>query len=398
MGGVKSMESSIPAYKGYYDPCEDPGKVIFGQGRVDCLPDEVNRIGPRALLITSEGIKTKTKLVERVSELLGSSLVGVYAESAFHTPRNSILKAAAMARDLKPDVIRLVLWQDIVDDSGFDRAFKLYKKNWQEDGGNDPKRPLLPQIGLPTTLISAEHTQGVGITDEKTRSKQVFSHNDLRSQVIILDPELSATTPPKLWFSTGIKALEHAIAKLSALERHPVIDAISFQAVSILGHELDLCRKNPNDLGPRGNLLIGSWLCMFGSWESTHKRTGLSHAVGRQIGGVSGASHGMISAVMLPVCMKFNASVSMVGLEIAARALGVDTAGMKCEQAAYAAIDAIRALITELELPSRLRDIGVAEADLPLIAKNTMSDVATANNPRKVHGVDEILDQLKQSW
>ena len=97
-------------------------------------------------------------------------------------------------------------------------------------------------------------------------------------------------TPPTLWFSTGIKALEHAIAKLSALERHPVIDPIAEQSVSLLGKGLRWCWNDREDLGARNNLLIGSWLCMFGTWESLVKRMGLSHALGRQIGGVSGAA------------------------------------------------------------------------------------------------------------
>lgn len=407
------MEGTMPAYKGCYDPRQDHSKIIFGQGSTACLPAEMKKIGRRALLITGAAIRTKTNLIQKISDLLGSNLVGVYAESAFHTPRNSILKAATVARSVNPDVIismgggshtdiakalRLVLWQDIKDEQDFDCAYQLYKNNWQDDAQRDARRCLLPQIGLPTTLIAGEHTQGVGITDEKTHRKQVFSHNDLRSQVIILDPELSVFTPPRLWFSTGIKALEHAIAKLSALERDPVIDAIAAQSVSILGHGLRRCWKDPTDLSVRGNLLVGSWLCMFGSWESLAKRMGLSHAIGRQIGGVSGAAHGMISAVMLPICMAFNAQASSYGLELAARALGIDTRDMKPEQAAHTAAEATRALIVELGLPSRLRDIGVAEGDLPLIAKQTMGDMSTVMNPRSVTGMDEVLDLLKQAW
>jgi alcohol dehydrogenase class IV len=205
-------------------------------------------------------------------------------------------------------------------------------------------------------------------------------------------------TPPALWFSTGIKALEHAIAKLSALERHPVIDPIAEQAVSLLGKGLRWCWNDREDLGARNNLLIGSWLCMFGTWESLVKRMGLSHALGRQIGGVSGAAHGMISSVMLPLCMAFNASVSAAGLAMTARALGIDTAGMTAEQSSQAAVEGTRSLIAELQLPNRLCDIGVRKEDLPLIARQTINDMSTATNPRKVTSVDEVLDLLQLAW
>ena len=95
--------------------------------------------------------------------------------------------------------------------------------------------------------------------------------------------------------------------------------------------------------------------------------------------------------------MAFNAPVSAAGLGMTARALGIDTSGMTAEQAAQAAVDGTRSLIAELQLPNCLRDIGVREEDLPLIAKQTMNDMSTATNPRKVTGVDEVLDSASSA-
>ncbi|MCC6805301.1 MAG: iron-containing alcohol dehydrogenase [Anaerolineae bacterium] len=402
---------NMPAYRGYYDPTEDLSKIVYGEDALASLPNEVSRFGQRALLVTGNTIHTKTDLVQRVRGLLGDRLVGVFADTVQHTPRRAVLAASDMARDLKPDIIlslgggsatdtakamRLALWADITDDAGFDRAFKRMKEDptwWQSSSP-----AMLPQVGMPTTLISGEHTQGMGITNEVTHGKQVFSHPQLLTSTIILDPALSVYTPPQLWFSTGIKALEHAIAKLSALERDPVVDAIATQAVQVLSYELRHSYREPDNLTARGNLLVGAWLCMFGSWSSLVKRMGLSHALGRQTGGVSGASHGMISSVLLPRCIEFNAPVSGLGLTMAAAAMGVDTSGMTGEQAGLAAAEAIRALVAELGLPARLRDIGVMQEQLPVIADRTMSDMSIGANPRPVSGANEVLELLQAAW
>jgi alcohol dehydrogenase class IV len=401
---------NLPAYRGYYDPKEDLSKIVYGEGALNSLPGEVSHFGQRALLITGNTINTKTDLVDRIRELLGTRLVGVFADTVQHTPRRAVLAAAEMARSLQPDIIlslgggsatdtakaaRLVLWADIRDGEGLDRAFKRMKEDaswWQPTGS------MIPQIGMPTTLISGEHTQGMGIVNEDTHGKQVFSHPELLTSTIILDPALSVYTPPQLWFSTGIKALEHAIAKLSALERDPVADAIATQAVQVLSHELRHSFREPENLDARGNLLVGAWLCMFGSWNSLVKRMGLSHALGRQTGSVSGASHGMISSVLLPVCMDFNAPVSSLGLTMTATAMGIDTPGMTSEQAAGAASAAVRALVSELGLPSRLREIGVTEAQLPVIADRTMNDMSVGANPRPVNDAAEVLELLQAAW
>jgi alcohol dehydrogenase class IV len=175
------------------------------------------------------------------------------------------------------------------------------------------------------------------------------------------------------------------------------MDAIAAQAVRLLGSQLRRSHADPADLAARGNLLVGAWLCMFGSWSNLVKRMGLSHALGRQTGGVSGASHGMISAVLLPCCVEFNAPVSGAGLLLAAQALGLE-APQSGPEAALAVAAAVRALVAELGLPSRLRDIGVTREQLPRIAERTMQDMSIGANPRPVSGAAEVLALLEQAW
>lgn len=400
-------------YVGYYDPAEDHSKIIYGKGCLHSLAEEVSALGSRVMLVTSQSIEQHTELIPRIRELLGDKLVGVFAGSVAHTPRKAILHAAEFAHQKEPDVIlslgggsdtdtckalRLVLWLGIQEASDFDNAFAAYKGGWKGLTAEILQRPMIPQIGMPTTLISAEHTQGVGVTDEATHSKQVFSHPELQSKVIFLDPDLSMTTPPRLWFSTAIKALEHAIAKLSALDRDPIVESIAAHSVRILGSELLRCHADPADPGPRGNLLVASWTCMFGSWSSLVKRMGLSHALGRQVGGVSGASHGLISAVLLPRCMEFNAPACSDAILLAAEALGQDCVGISSEEGAMLAAAEVRRIVSTLGLPDHLRDIGVEEKDLPLIAERTMGDMSMATNPRKVESTEEVLGLLRQAW
>jgi alcohol dehydrogenase class IV len=59
---------------------------------------------------------------------------------------------------------------------------------------------------------------------------------------------------------------------------------------------------------------------------------------------------------------------------------------------------AVRALVAELELPGRLRDIGVTPEHLPRIAERAMQDMSIGANPRPVSGPDEVLALLQQAW
>jgi maleylacetate reductase len=407
------MQLFEEGYTGYYDPSEDLSKVVFGTGAADHLVDEVMALGQRAMLVTSSSIQENTQIIDDLKKTLGSSLAGVFTGSVPHTPRSVVLQAVEVAKSLDPDVIislgggsdtdtgkalRLALWLGIETQDDFDGAYRSYKNDWADLGSGALEKPMVPQIGLPTTLISAEFTQGVGISLDEGHGKQVFSHPSMKSSVIVLDANLSATTPERLWLSTGVKALEHAVAKLTALKRNPVIDAIAAQAVALLSRELTRCKQDPKDLTARSNLLVGSWLCMFGSWRSLVERMGLSHALGRQVGGVSGASHGLISAVLLPVCMDFNAPAGGSGQLMLAQALGVESPSSDPEEAAHQSADRVRMVVQSLGLPSRLRDIGVTETDLPLIAEKTMTDMSAATNPRPIAGEEEVLSLLEAAW
>jgi len=54
-------------------------KVIFGQGSVSQLADELDRLGKkRAFVITGTTVAKKTDLLSRVQEVLGRRLAGIY--------------------------------------------------------------------------------------------------------------------------------------------------------------------------------------------------------------------------------------------------------------------------------------------------------------------------------
>ena len=64
-----------------------------------------------------------------------------------------------------------------------------------------------------------------------------------------------------------------------------------------------------------------------------------------------------------------------------ADAMGIDISGMTDDDAAFAAADRVETLSRTLGLPVRLRDVGVPEEGLELIASATLHDRALATNP-----------------
>ncbi|MBV9201542.1 MAG: iron-containing alcohol dehydrogenase [Alphaproteobacteria bacterium] len=111
--------------------------------------------------------------------------------------------------------------------------------------------------------------------------------------------------------------------------------------------------------------------------------------MGHVLGGTAGVPHGYTSCVMLPHVLRFNYQVNAEKQARVSDALG---------RPGDPAADAVSGLIASLGLPTRLRDVGVRQEQLDLIAENSMHDRWIHTNPRKIDGLTVIRTLLDAAW
>jgi alcohol dehydrogenase class IV len=111
------------------------------------------------------------------------------------------------------------------------------------------------------------------------------------------------------------------------------------------------------------------------------KGLGACHALAHALTPISRVHHGLANAIVLPAVLEFNRSACAARLAHVAVALG-DNSQTREEMLASNAIERIRGLLSRIGIPPRLRDAGVREADLPLIAKKAFQDASHQTNPR----------------
>jgi len=100
--------------------------------------------------------------------------------------------------------------------------------------------------------------------------------------------------------------------------------------------------------------------------------------------------NGVASTIVFPHVVRWNRNDCGPQLGRAATALGLDGAD--------AVPGWIEGLTAELGLPSRLRDVGVDRATFAGVAELVLKDVAIATNPRKVNGVDDVIEILDAAF
>ena len=348
--------------------------ILFGAGSIQHLADEVQKYKrTKALLITGKTLATKTNVIQQVLQALGTTSAEVFHEIGEHAPMAAIKRATELARETHIDLLISVGGGSPID------ATKVIAYSLDEG-----HRQFLPHIAIPTTLSAAEFAKDAGYTDEAQNRKKGVSDPGLVPRSVILDAELTLATPLRLWISSGIRSLDHAVETLYAPGIHPINDVLALEAIRKLFAYLPRSQAHPEDVEIRTELQLAAWMSFFGS---TNTPMGLSHVLGRSMGATYHVAHGITSCITLPVVMKAMVESHAAQLSRIAQVLqlpGDDQA----TQAMHAAI-AVDDLIARLGLPRHLREVGIGPDDLHSIAI-----YAVGGQGEKAEFAEKLLQQM----
>ncbi|KAF8161165.1 alcohol dehydrogenase IV [Crassisporium funariophilum] len=292
---MSSLDATVydpSALHGFYGWTDTLKGVYFGPGSVTtALPKLLNTLGvKRALIVTGKTLHEKTDVVRKVEAILKEhdAWGGTFCEIGEHTPIAGIKNGIKKYRENGCDCIVAVGGGSPVD------ASKAILYNIQkESGGKTP-----PQIAIPTTLSAAEYSIGAGFTNEDGQ-KVAVSSQELAPAGIILDAELTLATPERLWLSTGIRALDHAVENLyRPLVPYPV-KVLCYSAIADLFKYLPESKANPTDVNIRQKLQIASWMSLWPMKQEKYSALGLSHALGHKLGARYSIPHGITSCLTL---------------------------------------------------------------------------------------------------
>jgi len=312
-------------------------RVHFGTGSLKELEMEA-RSKDRAFVITGRTLHEQTDLIQRVEAILGDKHAGTYAGISQHTPGDAVEVAASEAEMAATGLLVAVGGGSVVD------------------GTKAISRQLgyPAQVAIPTTLSAAEWAHRVGVTDEEAGLKGGFADPQAVPTVVILDPETTVFTPEKLWLSTGIRALDHAVEGFLYGGPHPITDVTGLEGARKLMDLLPRSKKDPEDLNIRAELQIAAWLSYFAPLNTP---MGLSHELGRRLGASYDVPHGVTSCITLaPSLEVMRERIDQDRWTALSEALGGEPANRVAE------------LVEALDLPNKLSDVGVPEGDLNEIA------------------------------
>ncbi len=232
---------------------------------------------------------------------------------------------------------------------------------------------IAPIVAVPTTAgTGSEVGRAAVLTDEATHDKKIIFHPLMLPRVVISDPLLTVSLPPKLTAWTGMDAFAHCIEAFSAPGFHPMADGIAVEGLRLIKSSLPRAVANGEDVEARSRMLAAASM----GAAAFQKGLGAVHSVSHPVGAIYDTHHGRTNGVMLPYVLVFNRPAIEERMAYLARVLDLPGVGFD------ALLDWLLSFRKALYIDDTLAEIGVQEKDVDTLAEKALRDPSTSGNPR----------------
>jgi maleylacetate reductase len=337
-----------------------PSRIVFGSGTLSKLPEEIDRLGLRRLMVLATPQQKAS--AERTAASLGDRAAGVFAEAAMHTPLDVTERALLVATQMRADGLLAIGGGST---TGLAKAIAF--------------RTDLPQIIAPTTYAGSEMTPILGET--RNGAKTTLRSLKVLPESVIYDVHMTLTLPIGLSATSGLNAIAHAVEALYAEERNPIVTMMAEEGVRAFARALPIIVHEPHGVEARSDALYGAWLC--GSCLGAVGMA-LHHKLCHTLGGSFDLPHSETHAIVLPHAIAYNAPATPDAMARLCRALGAEDSALGLFE-----------LGRRIGAPRALRDLG-----MPREGIERATDLALANpywNPRPLER-EAIRQLIEDAW
>ena len=302
--------------------------VIFGNGAIGCVGEELAKLGCKKLLFVCGPNVTKAGGTVKAEESLKAHGIDFlyWNEVKPDAPSGLINKAAEYAIKEGCDSV-LGIGGGSCMDLAKAVALLLDLKETKIEKYLPPPPPTMqpekvPILLAPTTSGSgSEGTMVSVITDETTGQKQaIFIH----ATIGIIDPELTLTCPPAVTAQAGFDVMAHCIESITARDRNPHSELLALSALRRVRDNLVECFEHGDNLAARGEMALASnWAGL--AFVDTDIQLG--HATCDSISATCHTPHGIECAWVTPELLKIMADYVPVEIKKIADAMRVELTG-----------------------------------------------------------------------
>ncbi|HAT80501.1 MAG TPA: lactaldehyde reductase [Flavobacterium sp.] len=372
----------------------------YGAGSRSVLADEIKKRGLKKVFVVTDKDLLKFGVAEKVTSFLDAAKIEyTIFSNVKQNPTVAQVKEGVQAFSTSgADVIVAIGGGSPIDTA---KAIGIISNNPEFadvvslEGVANTKNKSIPIIALPTTAgTAAEVTINYVITDEENVKKMVCVDPNVIPILSIVDAELMLSLPPSLTAATGMDALTHAIEGYITKGAWEMSDMFELKAIEMIAKHLPVVVKNPSDVVARDGMAVAQYIAGMGF---SNVGLGLVHGMAHPLGAYYDIPHGVANALLLPIVMEYNTESAISKYADIARAMGIKVDHLSPQEAAQAAVKAVKNLAIEVGIPEKLQLLNVKEEDLERLSQSAFEDVCTPGNPREVQ-LSDILELYKKAF
>ncbi|HEX6847196.1 MAG TPA: iron-containing alcohol dehydrogenase [Chitinophagaceae bacterium] len=366
-----------------------PGKLVFGNGTLAQLPDDILQLEPKRVFIATieplrSAISEFVSTLERnsIEVLLDTSIV---AEPSFRDFEKLMKKVTPF----DPDIIIGIGGGSVLDIS---KLVAAQLDNQQE---------LKDYVGIALLknrkkkLICVPATSGTGsevspnaiLVDDSDNQKKGIISSWLVPDIVYVDPLLTISVPPLITATTGLDALTHCLEAYTNKFSQPLIDVYALEGMRLIAANIVTAVIDGSNRGAREKVAMGS---LLGGFCLGPVNTAGVHALSYPLGSMFHLAHGLSNALLLPNVMEYNIPAATKKYADVAIALGCERQ-TDDKATACAGVKKLKELIGACGIPATLKEVNVPESAIPQIAADAMKiQRLLKNNPREITEKDAI--------
>ncbi|MBN2433658.1 MAG: iron-containing alcohol dehydrogenase [Spirochaetes bacterium] len=362
--------------------------------RLYLQPDIIKNVGEiiasrnahRALIITSSDDYEKYEnIIEFIVENLNANGVIsiIYDEIPGKANNEYIDSAVYYAKKTNTDII---IGVGLIESLNSAKAIAMLANNYyfcddifEYPKVNDPIPyaliPFMPSIGL-------EIVPCFYMPDIHRNLKRIYYNNKLYPDLTIIDPLLSLQAEDSDFANASVAALSIAVESLISQTTSDITNTYALKAVDLTYRNLAAAFRDPDNTSYRAPLALASVLSGI---SLTTSFMSITFAISLALSSYTPIPLSKSMGILLPHIMEYNLTTSTNKYVQIARIMDEDVHDITIIEAAIKAIEAVRKITLDVEIPQRLSEFEISKTLLSKVSELAQTYPFIKNAPRTLN-------------
>ena len=374
--------------------------VVFGMGAIAEIAEEAKKLGGTKVMVVYTSDLAQSAAVKGTHDSLeAAGMPYVDYDGVVPDPPVACVDAGAeLARAEGADCLVAVGGGSSMD-AAKAMAVVLTKGGSIVNYLQDPPLPVdleVPVIMVPTTAGTGSEVSTVAvISNPAANTKPAIA---VHGALALIDPELTASMPPRLTVNTGMDVLCHSMETMTGKDnKNPLSTALARDAIQRVFEYLPRAAADGSDLEARENMAIAA---NFAGVGISNNHCHLGHAVADSFSAAFHTPHGLNCIWGEAEVFRLVAPAVPEEMRDIARCMGLELADdAPVEAVADAVADAVYDLMRRCGVAS-LAECGFAREDVVACADHIMANFLVTHCPMDVtrEQVVELLGKIYDTY